>query len=197
MFPLDEDLRRIALIHFRGKKGFAWSEDFFLAQITAGTSKHDVYWATLALRDCGTPRCVPALKGLAAHPKQDVRDCAILTIARISGSAETPYFVERLLGPKGQSKTYALWAIGAVGDERALPAVVQYVRKNKKNLSADTDDPRQQQEILAYLYRMKETDLIKEFSFLAPPLRSLSRHLLSVFLQRVPGILDIVAVPGA
>jgi hypothetical protein len=44
---------------------------------------------------------------------------------------------------------------------------------------------------------MKETDLIKEFSFLAPPLRSLSRHLLSVFLQRVPGILDIVAVPGA
>jgi len=47
------------------------------------------------------------------------------------------------------------------------------------------------------LHRLKQTGLIREFAFLAPPLRSLSRHLLSVFLQRVPGIQDIVAVPGA
>lgn len=196
MFPLDDDLRRLATIHFRGKNSFVWGEDFFLAQITAQASRYDVWWATLALRECGTPRSVPALKALSGFPKQDVRDCALLTIAQIAGGAETPYFVERLLDPKGGSKTYALWAIGAVGDERALSAVVRYVRKNRKRLAADSDDPRQQQEVLAYLYRMGETDRIREFAFLAPPLRSLSPHLREVFLRRVPGISDILAMPG-
>jgi HEAT repeat protein len=188
MFSLDAGSRDTIAKHFHRNKAFAWNEEFFLSQITSAASKYDVLWATIALRDCGSARSVPILKSLSTYPKQDVKCCAILTIAQVAGGAETPYYTECLLDPKYRSKTYALWAIGAVGDERALPAVVQFVRKNSKKLAEDTVDPREQQEILAYLHRIKAKDYLQEFGFLIAPLRRLTPVALNNFLQRVPEI---------
>lgn len=193
MFTIDADLRDTITLHFRRNKAFAWSEDFFLAQLSEGRSKHDVYWSAIALRDCGTLRSVPALKALANHPMRDVKDCALLTIAQIAGAQETPYYIERLTQGKG-NKAYPLWAIGVAADERAIPAIAHYVRKNAKTLAASGVDPREQQEILVFLYRNKATELLKEFAFLAVPLRSLSSISLGQFIRRVPGIQEVVDV---
>lgn len=196
MFTVDDYLRTTIVEHFRRNKAFTWTEDFFLFQISDGKSKYDVYWSTLALRDCGTERSIAAVKALSTYPMQDIRDSAILTIAQISGAAETPYFVERLIDPKGRNRAYPIWAIGTVGDERAIPAIVQYVRKNAKKLSAATHDSREQQEILAFLHRVNAEALLKEFAFLAAALRTLPPAGLSQFLERVPGIQEIIEVPG-
>src|SRR5690242_20331543 len=135
MFTIDADLKNTIARHFRKDKAFAWSEDFFLTQLREGKSKYDVYWSTIALRDCGTSRSVPALKALADYPMRDVKDCALLTIAQIAGAQETPYYIERFTQTKGK-KAYPLWAIGVAADERAIPAITQYVRKHATTLAA-------------------------------------------------------------
>jgi hypothetical protein len=189
MFALDTHTRLTITAHFRRNKAFAWSEDFFLSQILPpGAKKHDVYWSTIALRDCGTTTSVPALKALSAYPMQDVKDCAILTIAQIAGEDETDYFVERLIDPKGRNRAYPLWALGAFGDQRALPAIELYVRKNKKKLSAPSIDAREQQEILAFLHRQQAHALLQEFAFLIAPLKALTPKAMENFMQRVPGL---------
>ncbi|MGJ7501315.1 HEAT repeat domain-containing protein [Variovorax sp. ZT5P49] len=189
MFSLDASNKETISEHFKRNKSFSWSEQFFLSAIDTAKSKHDVFWAVIALRDCGTQQSVPTLKTLSEYPKQDVRDSAILTIAQIAGAAETPYFVQTLEDPlSGRNKVYALWAIGVTGDERALASVEQYVRKNKKKLQAKDVDPRPQQEVLAFLYRVDASSLLREFSFLIPPLDSLTPFALHNFVQRVPGM---------
>jgi HEAT repeat protein len=189
MFSLDASNKETISEHFKRNKAFSWSEEFFLSAINTDKSKFDVFWAVIALRDCGTPKSLPALKALSRYPKQDVKDSAVLTISQIAGAAETPYFVEMLEDPlSARSKVYALWAIGVSGDERALASVEQYVRKNKKKLQAEDVDPRAQQEVLAFLYRVNASSLLQEFSFLIPPLACLPPLALRNFLQRVPGM---------
>lgn len=197
MFLLDASNKETIREHFKRNKAFSWSEDFFLSAIDADKSKYDVFWAVIALRDCGTQKSLPALKELSKYPKQDVRDGAVLTIAQIAGAAETPYFVQILEDPLSRSKGYALWAIGVSGDERALASVEQYVRKNKKKLQIEDMDPRSQEEVLAFLYRVNASSLLQEFSFLIPPLAYLTPLALHNFLQRVPGMrASIEAVVG-
>ncbi|MFH0133070.1 HEAT repeat domain-containing protein [Variovorax sp. VaC1] len=189
MFLLDLSNKETISQHFKKNKAFSWSEEFFLSTISTDKSKHDVFWAVLALRDCGTQKSLPALKALSRYPKQDVRDSAVLTIAQIAGATETPYFVQILEDPlSGRGRVYALWAIGVSADERALASVEKYVRKNKKKLQAENMDPRAQQEVLAFLYRVDASSLLQEFSFLVPPLVSLTPLALHNFLQRVPGL---------
>lgn len=190
MFFLDTSNKETISEHFKRNKAFSWSEEFFLSAISADKSKYDVFWAVIALRDCGTQKSLPALKSLSKYPKQDVRDSAVLTIAQIAGAAETPYFVQLLEDPlSGRSKVYALWAIGVSGDERALASVEQYVRKNKKKLQTENTDPRPHQEALAFLYRVGASSLLQEFSFLIPPLTHLTPLALHNFLQRVPAMM--------
>ena len=57
---------------------------------------------------------------------QDVKDCAVLTVAHIAGAAETPFFLE-VLSLKGSQKNYPMWAIEAAADERAFSAVLTFV----------------------------------------------------------------------
>ena len=198
MFSLDASDKEAIKDHFRRNKAFSWSEEFFLSAINTAKSKYDVYWAVIALRDYGTRKSLPALKALSKYPMQDVKACAVLTIAQIAGAAETPYFVQVLEYPlSGRNKVYALWAIGVAGDERALESVERYVRKNKKKLQAEGMDPRAQQEVLTFLYRVDASSLLQEFSFLIPPLNFLTPFALSNFVRRVPGMkLSIEAVLG-
>jgi hypothetical protein len=193
MFSLDASNKETIFDHFKRNKAFSWSEEFFLSAININKSKNDVFWATIALRDCGTPESLPVLKALSAYPMQDVRDSAILTIAQIAGAAETPYFVQVLEDPlSGRNKAYALWAIGVSGDERALAPVERYVRKNKKKLQTGGIDPRLQQEVLAFLYRLDASSQLEEFSFLIPPLGSMTPFALHNFILRVPRMRPLI-----
>lgn len=137
----------------RRHKDLVWNEEYLLSLIDAQASKMDVYWAVIGLRHCGTSRCIPALKRLATHPTQDVKATAMLTIAHIAGPDETLYYAERLNDPAYRAKDYALWAIGDVGDARALEAVHAYIKRRKKSLTQPHLDCRLHMELVAYIYR--------------------------------------------
>ena len=86
---------------------------------------------------------IPVLKGLLHYPMQDVKDCSFLTIAHIAGASETPFFLEGL-ADKRTRKAYPMWAIEAAADQRAVPAVVDFVnialRKAGRAKPADPGD---------------------------------------------------------
>lgn len=150
----DHEAREIAATLRRRHKDLVWNEDGLLGLVEAQASRMDVYWAVIGLRHCGGHRCIPALKALATHPAQDVKATAMLTIAQLAGADETPYYAECLSDPSYKAKDYALWAIGEVGDARALDAVHVYIKRSKKALARANRDGRAHMELLAYLYRV-------------------------------------------
>lgn len=131
-FPLDSFTRTMVERHFR-RKTLEWTEDYFLRALDS-SSKYDVYWAVLALRDCGTTRCIPALRDKLDHPMRDVKSTSILTIAHIAGASETLLFAEALLSPSYREKAYAMWAIRDAADGRAVDSVLAYFKKNMAKL---------------------------------------------------------------
>ena len=118
--------------HFR-RKDLHWTEEYFIAALDS-PKKHDVYWATIALRDCGTMRCVPALSSKLSYPMKDVKCTSLLTIAHIARAVETPLYAKALLDPAYPEKTYAMWAIRDAADERAVDSVLAYFRKNRAKI---------------------------------------------------------------
>lgn len=141
-FPNDDAIRKLIAAHFRRSK-VALGEAEMLQVIGTPRSKRDVYWAVLALRDCGTAHCIPALKDLLHYPMQDVKDCSLLTIAHIAGAAETPFYLAALADKKTR-KGYPMWAIQAAADERAIPDVLAFVdtalRKAIRSTAAESHD---------------------------------------------------------
>jgi hypothetical protein len=126
VFPNDETTRRFIAAHFR-KRRLTLTEDGVLDAIEAGRSRYDVYWGVLALRDVGTARSIPLLKSLLHFPMQDVKDCSLLTIAHIAGASETPFYVAALQDRRTR-KVYPMWAIEVAADDRAEPAVLEFVK---------------------------------------------------------------------
>src|SRR5215468_3931473 len=100
-FPLEDNEVSIGFIerHFR-RRGFVWSEDFFLSVLNAPRSKHDVYWSAIGLRKVGTKRSIPVLLEFLTYPMQDVKTVSILTIAHLGGASTTPLLADALLNPK-------------------------------------------------------------------------------------------------
>ena len=131
-FPLESFTRTMVERHFR-RKNLEWTEDYFLRALDS-SSKYDVYWAVLALRDCGTIRSIPALKAKLDHSMRDVKSTSILTIAHIAGASETLFFAEALLSPSYREKGYAMWALRDAADGRAVESVLAYFRKNMAKL---------------------------------------------------------------
>jgi hypothetical protein len=132
-FPLTPHLRQTIEHHFRRKK-LVWDEAYFLDVLTTSEKKYDVYWAVIALRDCGTSRSIPKLKEKLFYPMQDVKCTAMLTIAHIAGAAETEFYAGALLNPEYREKTYAMWAIREAADQRAIEPVLLYFEKNWSKL---------------------------------------------------------------
>lgn len=122
--------------HFRrrGRANLEWTEDIFVAAIESARSKYDVYYSVLALRKVGTFQAVPVLKKLLNYPMSDVKACAILTIAQIARAEETEFYAETLLRPTYREKCYAMWAIEDAADQRAIPAVINYLKKNMRKI---------------------------------------------------------------
>lgn len=119
------------------RKRVEYSEDALLAVLEDGTDRNAVYWATIALRDVGTLRSVPALQGMLHYPMQDVKDCSVLTIAHIAGPSATEFYVHALRD-KRMRKLYPMWAIRVAADERAIDAVLEYVDRVLKRLERPT-----------------------------------------------------------
>ena len=136
-FPLEDNDVSVGFIerHFR-RRGFAWSEEFFLSVLNAPRSKYDVYWSAIGLRRVGTQRSIPVLLEFLTYPMQDVKTVSILTIAHLGGASATPLLADALLNPKYREKDYAMWAILDAADERAIPAVLDYFAKNRAKLRA-------------------------------------------------------------
>jgi len=135
-FSLTKDDREFVEKCIR-RKDFEWSQEFFLRVIEQPRNQMEVYWAVIALRDCGTEKSIPILKNLLYFPKQDVKACSILTIAQISGAVETQLYADALLDSKYRENGYALWAIWAVADSGAVKAVYFYINKNISNIRRD------------------------------------------------------------
>lgn len=131
-FPLENFTRQSIEDHFK-HKNLRWAEDYFIAML-GSSDKYDVYWAAVALRDCGTAKCVPVLKDKLDHPMRDLKAAALLTVAHISGSQETPFYAETLLSPKYPEKAYAMWAIAEAADDRALESALEYFSRNKSKI---------------------------------------------------------------
>ena len=134
-FPLSQSTREAIRHHFRRKK-LVWEEPYFVDVLLTSENRHDIYWAVLALRDCGTAHSIPALKAKLNYPMQDVKCCSILTIAHIAGAEETPFYADTLLSPEYREKGYAMWAIRDAADSRAIQAVLAYFKRNHSKLKS-------------------------------------------------------------
>lgn len=134
-FPLSDNTREAIQHHFRRKK-LVWSEAYFLEVLANSVSKYDIYWAVVALRDCGTLNSISALKAKLFYPMQDVKCCSILTIAHIAGPEETSLYAELLASPEYKDKGYAMWAIKDAADSKAIDSVLAYFKKNRAKLKS-------------------------------------------------------------
>lgn len=145
-FDLVDTVRHTINHHFRRRKNFEWTEEFFLNAISLPRSKYDVYYSVLGLRAVGSTRAISALKGLLGYPMSDVKTCAILTVAQIARSEETEFYAATLLSSKYRDKGYAMWAIEDAADERAIPAVIEYLQRNMRKIRKSISKPMSQHE---------------------------------------------------
>jgi hypothetical protein len=162
-FPLQPYSRQPIEHHFRRKK-LVWNEEYFLNVLNSSDKKFDIYWAILALRDCGTMLSVPALKEKLTYPMQDVKCTSILTIAHIAGAKETDYYTEALSSPEYREKSYAMWAINDAADHRAINPVLAYFKKNRSKLKNGNLTNATLVHGIEFLARyLKESDEIRRF----------------------------------
>ena len=155
-----------------------------------------VYYAVLGLRDVGTGRCIPALKRMLHYPKQDVKDCSILTISHIAGAAETEFYVSALTD-KRTRKTYPMWAMLDAADERAVPAVIEYLRRNRNNFDLKGMIAGTYMMGIAYLAKFRSADdriegILTDFRSLWESIPSFDRNtVLSTcfFLDQLAGVI--------
>jgi hypothetical protein len=127
-FPLDDDAKRTIQHHFRRKK-LIWSEEYFVSVLDTSEKRFDIYWAVLALRDCGTVQSIPALKKKLFYPMQDVKCAAILTIAHIAGASATDLYFRQIRSKLKNGKL----TNGTLVD--GLEFLGRYLREDEKILS--------------------------------------------------------------
>lgn len=145
--------------HFKRKK-IAYNEDNLISVfLSEQSSKNDVWYAVLGLRDVGTEKCIPYLKKLVNYPKQDVKDCSVITISHLVGVNETDFYIG-LLQRKKYRKGYTLLAILASADERAIEPVIAYLQPIYKKLSKPVSwkDEADFVDALRYLYKYYSTN---------------------------------------
>jgi len=124
--------------YFR-RLGIAYDVQGLLAVLRNHKPKSAMPLACHSLADMRAFEALPVLKELADFPVQDVKATSVLAVARLCGAEATDWLTECLVR-KGPLKGYVLWALAAVADPRAYPAVkawaVPLIRKVERKPEA-------------------------------------------------------------
>jgi len=135
----DEDVRD-DMAYFR-KLGIPYDPKSLIEVLTRHKPKSAMPVACHSLADMRAKDAIPVLKTLADFPMEDVKATSVLAVARLCGKDEIPWLVE-CLTRKGTLKGYVLWALAAVADPMAYPAVKAWfapqLRKLERNPEADS-----------------------------------------------------------
>lgn len=105
------------------------SEKSLIELIDQGTDLNLIYYATILLRDIGTPASIPALKKAMGYRKADVKITALWTISAIAGEAERGFYLAALLDKNYREKMTAIQCISRHCGEEAADAVAGRVEK--------------------------------------------------------------------
>lgn len=148
---------------FVGHKDFEFTESFFIQLVQKPRSHHDVYWSVIALREVGTSASIPVLKRLCDHSyvkalcnrgMMDITACALLTIASIAGQSETDFYIRALSEKWYLDKHYAIWAIEATADLRALDAILAWIKQKRSKIRSGKMNAQTAQILALYLFRL-------------------------------------------
>ncbi|MED3561501.1 HEAT repeat domain-containing protein, partial [Bacillus xiapuensis] len=105
------------------------AENALIEFIETSKDPFDIVTAIVSLGKCGTQRCISYLIKLLQHPNQDVRCSAIYSLGILGNSTLTPVFINALNHRCPVTKAYAVSAIKKHGDERAISAICDYIKK--------------------------------------------------------------------
>jgi hypothetical protein len=180
------------------RKGIAYDEASLIGVLDNPRSgRMQVYWAVAALGDVGTQKCIPALKRMLHYPMRDVKDCSIVTIAHIAGAAETQFYIDALRDKRTQ-KSYPMWAIYDAADERAVPAVIEYLLRDRKRFDPNGTAVQTYTCGITYLAKFQRNDprieeLVTDFKKRWAELASRER---TTLLQMIPWNVELARVLG-
>jgi len=113
--------------HFKSRK-IIYDESNLIEVLQSSQDKFDLLWAAVALRELGTPRAIPALKGAVKFKNIDVQGNAALTIAFLADGGENGFLASLLSCKDYRAKFYAMTGILYKEDaaHSALPLVLEY-----------------------------------------------------------------------
>lgn len=119
--------------HFKSRK-IPYDESNLIEVLQSSQDKFDLLWAAVALRELGTVRAIPALKGAVKFKSLDVQGNAALTTAFLAGGGENGFLASLLVSKEYRAKFYAMTGILYKEDaaHSALPFVLEYSAKATK-----------------------------------------------------------------
>ena len=128
--------------HFKSCK-IIYDESNLIEVLQSLQDKFDLLWAAVALRELGTVRAIPALKGAVKFKSIDVQGNAVLTIAFLAGGIENGFLASLLSCKEYRAKFYAMTGILYKEDaaHSALPLVLEYSAKATKGGKALAKTP--------------------------------------------------------
>ena len=128
--------------HFKSRK-IPYDESNLIEVLQSSQDKFDLLWATVALRELGTVRAIPALKCAAKFKSLDVQGNAALTTAFLADGVENGFLASLLSCKEYRAKFYAMTGIlyKEDGAHSALPFVLEYSARATKGGKALSKTP--------------------------------------------------------
>ena len=128
--------------HFKSRK-IPYDESNLIEVLQSSQDKFDLLWATVALRELGTPRAISALKCAVKFKSLDVQGNAALTTAFLANGVENGFLASLLTSKEYRAKFYAMTGILYKEDavHSALPFVLEYSAKVSKGGKALAKTP--------------------------------------------------------
>jgi HEAT repeat protein len=135
---------RWAAIASLGKSGSPGAEAPLLEVLRTNPDARDFPFAAAALREVGSKAAIPALTALIHHPMEDVKASAIGALGVLGDASLTPTYLDALSDRSWVAKWYAMGAIAARADDRAIGPVSERVRSilsrdRKTNVGGTTE----------------------------------------------------------
>jgi HEAT repeat protein len=120
------------------------AESHLLEVLARNAHPEDFPFTNSALGRVGSRRAVPALSSLIHHRADDVKTSAIWALERLGDSTLTQVYLDALSDRSWAAKAYAMSALAAHGDERAVAAVSERLRSSlsrqrRRNVAGTTE----------------------------------------------------------